>query len=487
MIHEFFYFLGTNSGELLKRSIEFVLFTIVTYMIVSEWTRSKKYEYKYLITAFASLALQRGITSLIYLNVVFGELRLITLESFLPVLDHGFELFALILLANAFLYPYFEKKVGEFKYSIKSQVMLLILITIIIEIFWYVKIIKEPLSLFIQYKGNLVFVILQIVVLAYPIFKITSKEVGPFKEYRYKRNVVIAFFVYLVSPVLHLINILFYDNFFAQLTLVSHPFPFIAVLLFTRIIYLKLVDKASLLDELELTEKKYKEVKEISELKDEFVSLVSHELRTPLTSMKLYVSLLKQGELGRTTKKQAEALDVIKDESDRLSNLINDVLDLSKLEAKKIKLRITTIDLNEIIGDSMYYNYAKEKGVKVINKVPRRFIVNIDKDRFKQVFVNLLGNAVKFTDKSGKITISAKDSKNHWEMSIADTGKGIEKDKIPRLFERFYQAEDFMTRTKGGTGLGLAIAKKIVDLHGGDINVKSEVGKGSVFTVVMVK
>ena len=117
----------------------------------------------------------------------------------------------------------------------------------------------------------------------------------------------------------------------------------------------------------------------------------------------------------------------------------------------------------------------------------KKFIMYVDGEKFKQVFINLIGNAIKFTEKGGTITVNAMSEKNHWSISIRDTGKGIAKENIPKLFDKFFQVESYMTRDKGGIGLGLAIAKHIVDLHNGDIKVESELGKGSSFTVIIPK
>jgi signal transduction histidine kinase len=278
-----------------------------------------------------------------------------------------------------------------------------------------------------------------------------------------------------------------YNNNNARLEVALQPFPFLSIMLFTQVVYLKLVDKATLKQQLAESEKKYLAEKEVSKLKDEFVSVVSHELRTPLTSMNLYTSLLLSGKFGKPNKGQKEALAVIKNETSHLSNLINDILTLSRFEAKHEKLNPTDYDLTELIKESSYYNLADEKYIKIVRKIPPVFLVRVDIDKFKQVFINLLSNAIKFTPAGGKITISLTELETKWSMSIADTGIGIRNEDIGKLFDKFYQGESYMTKTEKGTGLGLAIAKNIVELHHGEINVSSELGKGSVFSVIIPK
>lgn len=484
MLHEFFFFLGTLEGNFFKRAIDLVIFVIVTYMIISEYIREGQRELKYLSIAFAALAFERLISTTIFAYILFGGLNLAQLEGFFPVFDNALEAFALILLANAFIYPIYKDNVNKLRSNIKKELFVLLIIFIIIEGLWLIDRAIEPGRDFRFHWGSLIFVLIRIAILIYPLYHLVP---GLWTNFTYYKNIVLAFAVYLVVPVLQLVEIVFYHGYNAKLEVAQQPFPFIAVLMFTRVVYLKLVDKATLKSRLRLSEQKYKEEKELSEMKDEFVSIVSHELRTPLTSMKLYTSLLKNGKFGEITKKQERALSVIQEENSRLAALIDDILNLSRLESKEVKLNLQDIDFRELSRNSMYYSMAGQKHIKIINRVPERFIVRADPEKFKQVFVNLLDNAVKYTKSRGKITIGARNTKGGWEISISDTGRGIPKEELPKLFNKFYQIDSYMTRQHSGAGLGLAIVKKIVDLHKGDITVESEPGKGSTFTVSLPK
>lgn len=483
MLHEFFFFLGTVSGLFFKKAIEAVLFLIVSYMILSEYTRDKRKELKYLTIGFLSLAFERLVMSIVLAYVLFGNLKLSVLNPYLPI-DPALEFFALILLANAFIFPVFEDKIEKLRSNIKKELLVLSIIFAVIEILWLIDMQIDPTLLFAAHWGNLVFTSLKIIILIYPLFYLIPLLKTDFTYYK---NVVIAFLVYLIAPILQFINIVFFNSANPRIEVAMQPFPFISVLLFTRVIYLKLVDKAVLKEQLKISEKKYKEEKEISEMKDEFISVVSHELRTPLTSMKLYTSLLKDGKFGKITKQQEKALSIIKEENNRLSFLIDDILNLSKLESKSMKLNIEDFDFSKFSKNKIHYSLAQQKGIKVISNVSKNFIIKVDEEKFKQVFINLLSNAVKYTNKGGAITVSSKNKKDNWEISVADTGKGIPKEEIPKLFSKFYQVEDYMTRKESGTGLGLAIVKRIVELHKGDITVESELGKGSKFTVSIPK
>lgn len=481
-LHEFFFFLSTTEGILFRASVELVIFVLVTYMTISEYIREKIAEHKYLFMAFASLAIHRLITVVIYSNAVFGDLSLLKLEFFMPVALHTLEAFAFILLANAFIYPY-RKNLKLIISTIQIETLTLLGIAILVELLWLRELSLNSSITFNSFYGFAVFSLIKAVALCYPIYKIIKY----WKTFKYRHNVMAAFLAYAIVPLLHLLSFLIYRSLNPRIEVIGNPFPFISVALFTKVVYLKLVDKATLKYKLRLSEEKYKEAKEISEMKDSFVSVVSHELRTPLTSIKLYANLLTNGKFGAISGKQKKTLEIINQETDRLSNLIEDILHLSKLESKREVLKISPFNFYDFAKNNPLYELAREKGIKVKTNIPKGYTMNVDAEKFKLVFINLVGNAIKFTEKGGLISVTASNDKDNWSIAIKDTGKGIAKEHIPKLFDKFFQVENYMIRDKGGTGLGLAIAKRIVDLHNGDIKVESEVGKGSVFSVVVPK
>jgi len=481
--HRFFFFLSTTEGLLLKKSIELIFFALITYMIVSEFLRTRERELRYLSIAFAALVFQKFILSAVFAYEVFGDVSLVMLKPVLPVLEQILESLAILLLANAFIFPIFKKiaKKGQMFYF-RIEFMVWAIISIIAEISWSFYSARNPTVQFVNFPGYGVFLVFNIIFLIIPIIYWLSYRK---KDIKYKNNIMLAFGVYLITWIIRLVNLLFYGGDNPRLLVAEQPFPILSALLFTQIIYLKLVDKATLKQKLRISEQKYETEKRLGKMKDEFVSVVSHELKTPLTSMKLYISLLKDGKFGKTNSEQVKALEIMDEESNRLNFLIEDILNLSKLESGKARLSLQKTNLYELIQqNNMHYKIAEAKGLKVITLVPKKFYINVDPDKFKQVFINLLSNAIKYTNK-GSITISAKKSEKYWELRIKDTGMGIEKKYIPRLFDKFYQVGDYMTRTQSGSGLGLAIVKKIVELHKGKIEVKSEIGKGSTFAVIM--
>ena len=229
-------------------------------------------------------------------------------------------------------------------------------------------------------------------------------------------------------------------------------------------------------------------LKEVENMKNEFISIVSHELRTPLTSILGYAQIFANKKLGTLTQKQERAISIITKESELLHALINDLLDLSKLESGKIHLKNEMTNLKELIKGSPALHRIKKKKIELKIVARKSFPeVYIDKGKIMQVFTNLLSNAAKFTKENGKITIRLQDKKETIKVSIRDTGMGIAKKDIPKLFDKFYQVESHLTRNKGGTGLGLSIVKEIINMYGGVITVTSKRHKGTTFSFTLPK
>jgi len=218
--------------------------------------------------------------------------------------------------------------------------------------------------------------------------------------------------------------------------------------------------------------------------KEEFSSMITHELKTPLVPIQGYTELLLDGTLGELTERQKEKIQVIYNNSIHLLQLIQDILDVHKLELGKIKFDMQDNDAKELIEQSIdaFRPVAKAKEVSLTNTMENTISVKCDQKRILQVINNLVSNALKFVpEKTGKIKVSAKSQDGQVIFSVKDNGIGIPKDKQHNLFKKFYQVDTSLTRNAGGTGLGLAICSGIVGAHGGRIWVESEEGKGSVF------
>lgn len=227
--------------------------------------------------------------------------------------------------------------------------------------------------------------------------------------------------------------------------------------------------------------------KEVERLKSNFVAGVSHELRTPLVSMRQSLSLILNKTTGPITQQQEEFLSIADRNLQRLTNLINDLLDLSKLEAGKMTINRKLSALENIVNEAIngLNNWAKSRGIALEKNIPPGIPeVNVDSDRIIQVLTNLIGNAVKFTPENGRITISALINEviGAVDVSVTDTGVGITKENLPKVFDKFYQTGEKSLAQVSGTGIGLSIAKEIVELHSGKIWVESEYGKGTRFT-----
>ncbi|MBE6044162.1 MULTISPECIES: two-component system histidine kinase PnpS [Clostridium] len=224
------------------------------------------------------------------------------------------------------------------------------------------------------------------------------------------------------------------------------------------------------------------DIKRLENMRSQFVANVSHELKTPLTSIKGFAETLKYVEDKDTREK---FLSIINDETDRLTRLISDILILSDLEQhKEFKVK-EDIDVTEAIINvyNLMKNTADKKGVKLQTECNENITIIGDKDKFKQMLINLIDNAIKYSERGDFVLIKCKNGKNVCVITIEDTGVGIPKEHIPRLFERFYRVDKARSRSRGGTGLGLAIVKHIVLSFKGEIFVESEIGKGTKFIV----
>lgn len=223
--------------------------------------------------------------------------------------------------------------------------------------------------------------------------------------------------------------------------------------------------------------------------KSEFLANMSHELRTPLNAIIGFSELLKRKLSGDLNEKHVHYIDNVLTSSKHLLSLIDDVLDLSKVEAGKIELDIEEVSVHDYIDETL--GLMKEKATKrniSLKKEldPQLNIIDADPKRFKQVLLNLLDNAVKFSkEEGGVVTVSATKEGDMAKISISDTGQGIKEEDLGKLFTRFGQLEAGSTRKHGGTGLGLAISKQLVELHGGKIMANSKLGEGSTFTFLL--
>ncbi|MFH1125917.1 MAG: PAS domain S-box protein, partial [Candidatus Altiarchaeota archaeon] len=219
-------------------------------------------------------------------------------------------------------------------------------------------------------------------------------------------------------------------------------------------------------------------LEELNKMKSDFISIASHELRTPLAIIKGYVDLMDDGLLGSVNSKQKEKLEAIGSNISHLNRLIEDILDLSRIEAGELKLRMKLTNLVSLTKGVVedFKPIVARKGVLLrVKQVGRRIEAKIDVDKVKQVLINLLDNAVKFTPSGGCVTVRLSKAGKYVVLSVADRGVGIAKKNIDKIFTMFYQVDSTPKRMYGGVGLGLSICKKIVELHGGAITVKSKV------------
>lgn len=229
------------------------------------------------------------------------------------------------------------------------------------------------------------------------------------------------------------------------------------------------------------------ELRRLEQMRSEFVANVSHELRTPLTSIRGFTETLLDGALEDPTVAR-HFLQIIHDEAERLTRLINDLLSLSTLESRRREPNRKLLDWHRLVGEvvSMLAPLVQGKNLEVEVKVAEDLPpVPADRDMMGQMLINLLDNAIKYTPDGGKIKVAVWGEGDNLVLQVADTGIGIPPESLPRIFERFYRADKARSRELGGTGLGLAIVKHIVEAHGGRIEVESRVNGGTSFTVYL--
>ena len=238
-------------------------------------------------------------------------------------------------------------------------------------------------------------------------------------------------------------------------------------------------------------EKANQELKRVDEMKSEFVSVASHELRTPLATIKNAIQLLLRGKAGGINEIQENFLTMAEKNINRLTNILNNLLDLSKIESGKIGMNLEELDPGVSVGFvlSSFKPQADGKSIHLGNEIAKDLpLIYADREKVEQILTNLIGNAVKFTPEGGEVTVSARLSdrvKNAVELSVHDTGIGIPEDQLEKIFQKFHQVEGSLHHSATGTGLGLAITKGLVETQQGQIWVESEVGNGSTFTFTL--
>lgn len=234
----------------------------------------------------------------------------------------------------------------------------------------------------------------------------------------------------------------------------------------------------------------HEELKRLDKFKSEFFANITHELKTPLTMVLAPLELLVDGELGHISEAQRSTFESMQKSGMKLLRLIGDMLDLSRLEESRVRLRIDQHDLVAYLHDLVQETevLAERKGIKLTLEADReRLLVWCDLERMERVFVNLLSNATKFTDSGGQVAVVVSDQGDSVLVQVRDTGVGFPPEMSERIFLRFVQADMGSTRQYGGTGIGLALARELVELHGGRISASSEPNVGSLFEVRLLK
>jgi signal transduction histidine kinase len=229
-------------------------------------------------------------------------------------------------------------------------------------------------------------------------------------------------------------------------------------------------------------------LRELAEMKEEFLALTTHDLRSPLTVISGVISFFTSGRLGKLSPEQQNMVAMMERNAQSLIELVNDLLDASKLESGTLRLDVTSIDLGALVDEirETMEPLAREKGITVEEVIePGLPPIEADRAKLRRIIVNLLSNALKFTGKGGSVMLRAETNGEDIRISVSDTGVGIAPEDVERLFDKYEQARSRATRGEKGTGLGLYITKQLVELHGGEIKVESELGRGSTFSFTL--
>lgn len=260
----------------------------------------------------------------------------------------------------------------------------------------------------------------------------------------------------------------------------------------TILIIIYIITKMSEYKRNEAKNKKlYQMAKEREQLKTDFIANMSHELRTPLniiTSASMLLEMKSNKEETVSSEYILDKLNRINQSSNRLRRLINNLIDISKFDSGFIECKCKNENIVYVVEDIVHevVDYAKEKNIELIFDTEEEEIISfIDKEKIERVILNLLSNAIKFTNENGKIEVYMKSDNNFIYISIKDNGIGISKEKIDHIFQRFYQVDNLLSRGSEGSGIGLCIVDEIIRMHGGKINIESEINKGTTFEIVL--
>ncbi|MFD2117945.1 two-component system histidine kinase PnpS [Paenibacillus yanchengensis] len=228
-------------------------------------------------------------------------------------------------------------------------------------------------------------------------------------------------------------------------------------------------------------------IRRLERMRSEFVANVSHELKTPIAAVKGFAETLLGGAV-KDEETTRTFLQIIFDESDRLNRLIGDILELSKIESRRVPLMFSPVELDSFVNKTLTLleSEAAFRGIELVSNIEQGLYVEADEDRLRQIIMNVLSNGINYTTEGGKVTIAIEAlDEDYIAIEIQDTGIGIPKKDLPRIFERFYRVDKARSRSSGGTGLGLSIVKHLVELHKGTITVTSTTGVGTTFTIIL--
>ncbi|MBO1005293.1 ATP-binding protein [Pseudogracilibacillus auburnensis] len=350
------------------------------------------------------------------------------------------------------------------------------------------------LLFFVLYAVDIALRLLSVIITAMFVLILLSALLSWKRGLRQARFFILAWAIFLCGVFLTVLS----DGAFIPLNTFTKYSGQVAAMIEVVLLSFALADRINILqrEKNEAVQQLYRSQKLANEslrradtLKDEFLATTSHELRTPLNGIVGIAETLQEGAVGKLSKDVQAQLSLIVLSGKRLFNLINDILDFSKLKNKELPLALAPVNMKEIadVVIMMCTPLMNGKKIKIHNRIEASTaLVHADENRVQQILFNIIGNAIKFTDE-GNINISAKEENHQVKISISDTGRGISPAEVPYIFDQFQQAQFNDGQAVGGTGIGLSITKQLVELHGGEITVKSKVKQGTTFYFTLLK
>jgi len=453
--------LNTASAELVYEFMQFLLALLLWALALREYHRTREEYAYYFFLAFSIIIIKHLFPTIGFtLSNILGYPNLNYI--YIPPIEAAWENFSFSFLGGIILKKLIQEyeRFYYFMVCYVCMVVVLALVGIVLRN-------EERVSVFQQHWVFGAFEIFNIVILGAILIGCFIHKKEPISRFS------LAFGFFLTSHIMQLVNFSFFLSRSDVLRMTDKFLTLIAYLILLYAVYSKIMQEI---------ENKTEKLKELDRLKSKFIAIVSHELKTPLSAMKISNELLFREDIGPLNPKQEKLLSLIKKNNERLIRMINELLDLSRIESGKFRLILKEIPLNSFVKRVFddFKITIKEEGY-VFKEIyhPEEITFVADEDKLSQVILNLLQNAYKYTKPGDTISIKTRVTPRLAVIEVFDTGKGLDSKEIDKVFESFYQIEERDIKEMGGLGLGLTISRYIINAHGGELEIAAKEGMGT--------